>query len=75
MATNSGKIAQQAPVHEIDEVGRHRIVTFRAGIPERSSWFQPYEIAVFNELRASVKELGGIPKGIFRVVAVKHEVL
>lgn len=69
------KAAPQAPVHEVDGNGRHRIVTFRSGIPERSDWFQPYEVAVFRELRASPQDRGGIPKGIFRVVAVKYESL
>ena len=77
MATSNTKpkAASQPPVHEVDGHGRHRIVTFRSGIPERSEWFQPYEIAVFRDLRASTQDRGGIPQGIFRVTPVKHEVL
>ena len=65
----------QPPMHETDSNGRHRIVTFRSGIPEHSDWFQPYEIAYFRNLRASTREQGGIPQGIFRVVPVPHETL
>ena len=73
MAT--AKVVPQSPVHEIDANGRHRIITFRAGIPSRSDWFQPYEIAHFRGLLASTREQGGIPQGIFRITAVNHEVL
>ena len=66
---------RQAPIHESDNVGRHRIVTFRAGIPEHSPWFQAYEIAIFRDLRATAQDILGLPRGIFRVASVKHEVL
>lgn len=69
------KVKPQAPVHEIDGNGRHRIVTFRSGIPERSDWFQPYELATFRQLRASTQERGGLPQGIFRITPVDHETL
>lgn len=68
-------VFQQKPVHEVDSHGRHRIITFRAGIPQRSAWFEAYEIAHFNGLLASTKEQGGIPQGIFKIAGVAHEVL
>lgn len=70
------KPATQAPVHEFDPHGRHRIVTFRNGIPEKGEWFAPYEIAHFRGLHASPTDhTPGVPKGIFRVTPVTHEVL
>lgn len=71
MATNN----TQSPVHEIDANGRHRIVTFRQGVPVRSQWFESYEIANFRGLFASTREQGGIPSGIFRIVPVAYESL
>ena len=76
MATSKATAkASQPPVHETDSLGRHRIVTFRGGIPERSEWFQPYELAFFRGLHAATHTQGGIPQGIFRVTSVTHEVL
>lgn len=71
----ASKVQPQAPIHEIDANGCHRIVAFRSGIPERSQWFQPYEIAFFRNYRASTQERGGIPKGIFTIREAAFETL
>lgn len=65
----------QPPVQETDSNGRHRIITFRGGIPAYSQWFEPYEIGFFRGLNSSVRQAGGIPHGLFRVSAVAHETL
>ncbi len=71
------RLPQQSPIHEFNSDKRqHRIVVFRAGIPEKSEWFEYRDVGFFKGYSfCALANIPGVPLGIFKAVPVTYEVL
>jgi hypothetical protein len=61
-------------LHEFDQKGNHRIVTFDGGQPNASTWFAYSAIAYHRGFHAATDYFNGaLPTGLFQVKLVHYE--
>jgi len=61
-------------IHEFDQKGNHRIVTFDGGVPTTSPWFAFNAIAFHKGIHAATDYFNGaLPCGLFKVSLIHYE--
>lgn len=61
-------------VHET-KLDQHRLVIFKGGIPQASSWYENRQVGLFQGYYFHVGAAGETVPNVFRVSAVINEVL